>query len=234
MIHTRPVILFLSGFGDGASLFAKMHDTDLARDFDLRPLSMPGFGAPRQSDETTLKSLADWVVDQANVSGAEIVVAHSVASLVAALAAMVPGSPITRILSVEGNITAQDAYFSGTAADFPDPTSFRTAFLGRLTEMAKGNPVFAAFRDRVSAADPLALWQLGRDARRYSAQVVPGEILLAAAQAVYLYNPVNCPQSTLDWLDQNPMPRILMDGASHWPSIDQPDLLAQAIRQALD
>ena len=233
MTSTRPIILFLSGFGDGAGLFETMHNTDLAQDYDLRPLSMPGFGAPRQAGETTLQTLADWVAQEAASTGAEIVVAHSVASLVAALAAMTTDSPIRTILSIEGNITAEDAYFSGTAADYPDPDTFRSAFLGRLTEMAETRPVYARFRDRVALADPVALWQLGRDARRYSAEVVPGDVLMAAANVVYLYNPDNCPKTTLDWLDHNPMPRILMEGASHWPSQDQPDLLALTIRQAL-
>ncbi len=92
MTSTRPIILFLSGFGDGAGLFEPMHDTDLAQDYDLRPLSMHGFGAPRQAGETTLQTLADWVAKEAGSTGAEIVVAHSVASLVAALAAMTADS----------------------------------------------------------------------------------------------------------------------------------------------
>jgi hypothetical protein len=99
--------------------------------------------------------------------------------------------------------------------------------------MAETRPVYARFRDRVALADPIALWQLWRDARRYSAEVVPGYVLMAAANAVCLYNPDNCSKSTLDWLEDNPVPRFLMEGASHWPNLDQSDLLARTIRQAL-
>ena len=56
---------------------------------------------------------------------------------------------------------------------------------------------------------------------------------MAAASVVYFYNPSNCPDSTLQWLDQSPMPRIRLDTASHWPSVDQPQTLADRIAEAL-
>ena len=229
----RRAILFIAGFGDNASMFAGLSGTHLADTYRLLPVDVPGFGAPPLETETTLASLASFVVDMARQTGAEIIAAHSVASIIASLAAKQPGCPITTILSLEGNITADDAYFSGTAADYDSPDAFRGAFLERLDEMAVEAPGITRYRECVSQADPLALWQLGKDARRFSTDHVPGEILAEAAQVIYLYNPENCPQTTLHWLDENPMDRIVLENASHWVSVDQPELLADRIAAAL-
>ena len=229
----RPVVLFIAGFGDNASMFEGLADTGIAKDYRLRPFNLPGFGAPSLSGETTLDVLAQIVAERSKEIGAGIIVAHSVASIIASLAAEKPGCPLTTILSLEGNITAEDAYFSGTAADYDDPAAFRIAFLDRLEEMSQTAPIIERYRQAVSEADPVALWQLGADARRFSAMHVPGEVLQSAAKAVYLYNPENCPRSTLEWLEENPMDRIVLENATHWPSVDQPDLLADKIVQAL-
>ena len=107
------------------------------------------------------------------------------------------------------------------------------AFLERLDEMAVNEPIIARYRESVSQADPLALWQLGTDARRFSSEHVPGDVLAEAAHVTYLYNPRNCPEATLCWLDANPMDRIVLENATHWASVDQPATLADKIAEAL-
>ena len=229
----RAKILFIAGFGDNASMFSGLYQTALAEIYDMRPIDLPGFGRPALESETTLKSLAEFVAERAKEIGAEIIVAHSVASIIASLATKEPNCPITTILSLEGNITADDAYFSGMAADYDDPYTFRAAFLERLDKMARSKPVLARYRDAVSQADPAALWELGNDARRFSIKHAPGNMLASAGKVVYLYNPENCPASTLEWLKNNPMERIVLTNASHWKSVDQPKQLAERILQAL-
>ncbi len=231
---TRPSIILIAGFGDNASMFDGLARTHLADDYRLVPLDLPGFGAPPLDTEATLRNLAQVVVDKAKETGSEIIVAHSVASIIATLAAQNPDSPLNTIISLEGNITAEDAYFSGTAADHDNPLSFRTGFLGRLDEMGRTEPIIRRYREEVSKADALALWQLGTDARRFSSEHVPGEILENAAKVTYIYSTQNCPDSTLRWLEKSQMARIVLDNATHWVSVDQPDLLADKIIEALN
>ncbi len=214
-------------------MFEGLSKTHLPETYRLLPIDLPGFGAPALKCQTTLETLADFVAEQAMESGAEIIVAHSVASIIASLAARRSDCPLKTIISLEGNITPEDAYFSGTAADFDDPAEFRAAFLDRLDQMAKDAPVIARYRQSVSVADQLALWQLGKDARRFSSQHVPGDVLHSSGNVVYLYNPENCPEPTIQWLKDNPMERIVLENATHWKSVDQPHLLADIIASAL-
>jgi len=230
---TRPAMLLIAGFGDNGSMFANLSQTSLADTHRLLPLDLPGFGAPALDTDTTLDALAMFVAAEAQRTGAEIVVAHSVASIIASIAARKPGCPLNTIVSLEGNITAEDAYFSGSAADYDSPGAFRQAFLGRLDEMAASTPIIARYREAVSHADPQALWQLGKDARQFSVTHVPGHVLAEAGAVTYIYNPANCPDATLSWLDQNPMDRIILESASRWPTVDQPEIVAEKISIAL-
>ena len=226
-------MLLIAGFGDNATMFDGLLETRLADEFHVVPLDLPGFGRQADSGRTTLRSLADFVVKQAQEIGAEIIVAHSVASIIASMAAGRADCPLRTIVSLEGNLTAEDAYFSGTATDFDNPQEFRTAFLARLGKLAAGAPVIARYREQVAQADPHAMWELGCDARRFSERTHPGEFLAVSAEAVYLYNPKNCPESSLNWLASSDLPRLVLENATHWKSVDQPVQLAGKIDDAL-
>ena len=60
----RPVVMFIAGFGDNASMFSGLLETHLARTYRLLPIDLPGFGAPPPEAETTLSSLANFVAEQ--------------------------------------------------------------------------------------------------------------------------------------------------------------------------
>ena len=228
-------MLCIAGFGDDSSMFDALTGPALSSSVDVVQFDLPGFGAPAFSRRpTTLNAVAEVVDAKARRIGAHIVLAHSVASIIASLAALRAGSPIQMILSLEGNLTAEDAYFSGTAANYDTPFAFRDAFLERLSNLAdeKGD-IVARYREVVSRADPKALWQLGRDAYEFSQKCVPGDLLARSADVTYLYNPENLPTPSLRWLDEHDMRRIQLEIASHWASVDCPDLLAEAIKTAL-
>lgn len=221
----------IAGFGDNASMFEPLARTQLAEACRLELLNLPGFGAGDALRPTTLQALGDRVAAKAGEAGATVVIAHSVASIIASLAAREPTGPIDTVISLEGNLTAADAYFSGTAANYPDPQAFRSSFMAKLQR--KSDPLLVRYCTVVAEADALALWQLGCDAKRFSEETVPGEVLMQARAAAYLYNPANCPPETLEWLERHPLPRYRLDGASHWPTLDQPDETARAILHAL-
>ncbi len=229
----RSSVIMIAGFGDDGSMYDALKDTDLSRSHNLIPLNMPGFGAPARNGDTTLLTLATFVNNAAKQSGARTVVAHSVASIIASLAATGPGSTIKNIISLEGNLTPEDAYFSGSAADYDSPKSFHAAFLMRLKNMAAGDGILQRYYETVNKADPLALWQLGVDAKRFSVSNHPGEVLASSADVTYIYNPENCPESSIKWLENSSLNSHVLHEASHWPSVDKPVQLAEIISLAL-
>jgi len=188
---SRPAIVCIAGFGDNTRMFDALHSTDAASRIRFIPLDLPGFGSPAL-DKTSLDTLAEYVLELCREESAKSLMAHSVASIIASLAAKKSEGDIQRIISLEGNLTADDAYFSGTAADFDDADEFKAAFLKRLMNFGD-DPIIAAYRKRVVQADPIALWELGCDARQFSKNKSPGETLIRSADVLYLYNPKNCP-----------------------------------------
>lgn len=233
MTLERPNIICIAGFGDDSSMFEPLRSTELNQRCNLIPLDLPGFGNTLPLEHTSLQVLGQFVHECALQDNVQIIIAHSVASIVASMAATRPQNIITTVFSLEGNLTEADAYYSGSAAEYGDPNEFKTAFLTRLANMADGDPIITRYRSIVENADPQALWQLGCDARAFSKKHVPGELLMKVANTRYFYNPANCPVETLDWLKQHPIPRTRLEGASHCPTIDQPELTANAIVRAL-
>jgi len=231
----RQSIVLTAGFGDSSEMYGSLFETPLASKYRLIPIDLPGFGgAPPLAGDTTLASLAEFVADRAKQEGARTIIAHSASSIIASLAADGFGRPIDTILSLEGNITAEDAYFSGSAANYTDPSEFKDAFIKRLGEMSETQPIVARYLRSVSCADARALWELGCDVRRFSARISPGEILSRSAEVFYLYNPSNCPEATLVWLRTSSIHLIRADSASHWISVDQPEELSRLALAALE
>ena len=227
-------IVCVAGFGDNASMFEPLQKTELANTHTLIGLNLPGFGAPPSEAPATLRAFADILHEAVLRAEAHFVMAHSVASLIAVLAAQKQGSPIELILSLEGNLTPEDAYFSGTAAGYSNAGEFKTAFLERLEVLAEtGGPEITRYREIVSLADPRTLWELGCDAHAYSSEHIPGDELVSACRAVYFFNSANLPDASLRWLSNHTLDRRELPGASHWPTIDQPTELSSAILSAL-
>ena len=229
----KPGMLCLAGFGDDATLFEPLLQTELARKVDVWPIDLPGFGGVDALKETSVRSLAQFVASEVQRRQAKVIMAHSVASIVATVAVESLHAPLPLIVSLEGNLTVDDAYFSGLAADFEDPTQFKAAFLEKLAKIDDERGVIARYRARVATSDPQALWQLGRDAKSFSLQQAPGERLRRSADVVYIYNPENCPAASLKWLAAQPLDGVVVDGASHWATIDQPGSVAKAVMAAL-
>ena len=134
----------------------------------------------------------------------------SLGSITASLAAARTTPQVHTVISIEGNLTPEDAYFSGSAARYGSAVEFRTAFLSRLDDMADESPVVSRYRHQVAKADPRSLWELGCDAHEFSATRSPGDVLSNAAPRVhYLYNPANTPAATIRWLETHQLPRTL-------------------------
>lgn len=105
--------------------------------------------------------------------------------------------------------------------------------LVRLDEMAVSASIIARYRQSIAQAHPLAFWQLGIDARRFSARHIPGGISAQLQAVTYFCNPDNRPESALRWLDEHSMNRIVLENTTHCTSVDQPEVLTDKILEVL-
>jgi pimeloyl-ACP methyl ester carboxylesterase len=133
------------------------------------------------------------------------------------------------LFSIEGNLTAEDAYFSGRAADFDDAYIFKQHFLDDIWNMAQTRSILRRYFATALLADPTALWQLGRDARRMSVGDAPGQAYRDVQPSLYYWSPANMAESTARWIVKFNLDRRQFTNASHWPTVDQPNATARAI-----
>ncbi len=230
-------IVLLAGFGDNGSAYDGFADTVLVDDYQLIAADLPGFGDTEpESRPLDLERAAQLVANVIVEHDARIIIGHSLGSIIASLAATRTAPQVHTIISLEGNLTPEDAYFSGSAAQYATPKQFRAEFLDRLDELAEESEVVVRYRNQVAGADPRVLWELGCDAHRFSTTRSPGAVLQAAAPRVhYIYSPANMPTETLSWLEDHPdLPHTQLAGASHWMMLDQPKLLAQRVVSIID
>lgn len=226
-------VLALAGFGDNGSMYEPLVREGARLGLEIRSLELPGSGAALLDGTTSLPRLAHYVAGAAADIGARAIIAHSVASIIASLAARELGCPIDAIISLEGNLLAGDAYFSGLAADFATPAAFRAALLQRVERLAISDPALARYRSELEKAHWPSLWELGRAARAFSEKTHPGRLLAQSGRVLYVLNRANCATVSLDWLASSGIETCELPGASHWPSIDRPVDLAKAIADFL-
>jgi len=230
---TGQTLLFLHAFADCGLTFAPLFDTALAERFRLVVIDLAGFGAsPRQDNVLTIAQHAEHVAALARslpAAGPIGLVAHSVASMIAVEAAPRLGELFGGLFSIEGNLTSDDAYFSGRAADFDDARLFKQRFLDDIWNLAQTRHILRRFFAAAVMADPIAMWQLGRDARRMSTGDAPGQAYRRVRPSLYCWSPANMAETTRHWIAKSDLDQHQLANASHWPSVDQPNETARAI-----
>lgn len=138
------------------------------------------------------------------------------------------------LLSIEGNLTAADAYFSGRAADFDDAGPFKQRFLDDIWSMAQTESSLRRFFATAVLADPIALWQLGRDARRMSIGDAPGQAYRRIRPSLYYWSPANTAETTRRWIAESDLDQQQFANAGHWRTLDQPNETARVIAAFFD
>ena len=231
-------LILLHAFADSSLAFTPLFATPLADRFRLVAPDLAGFGAsPPRHNVRTIADHAEAVgalVASLPMPGPVGLVAHSVASMIAVEAVPRLGARFAGLFSIEGNLTAEDAYFSGRAADFADPFTFKLRFLDDLWTMAQEQVALRRYFAGAMLADATAMWELGRDARRRSIDDRPGQAYRRIRPSLYYWSPATTLESTQRWIAQSGIEQRQFTDASHWPMVDRPEDTAGAITAFFD
>ncbi len=229
-VATAPVVITIHGFADDSSAFTPLADTALNKSFRLVFCDLPGFGMSPAKNRSRIGDLAAFVLRLADaMSPSEPVglMAHSVGSPIAVAAAHAGPERVGAILSIEGNLTHQDAYFSGRAAKYGEPTAFKAAFCDQVAAMAKENHSMDRYRAAVETADAQAMWELGKDAATLGLNDGFGlayrHLAVLGIETLYLWGRHNSPSDTIQFVDQNQLANVEFVSSGHWKSVDDPN-----------
>ena len=229
-----PKLICLHGFADSGQMFAPLSETALGEEFELVVPDLPGFGAsPRDSSVNRIRDFARAVAAIATrVSPGEPVglIGHSIASAIAVdTVAELPKAPLG-VFSIEGNLTEEDAYFSGKAAEWDSASSFKEAFCAEIWRGSERDPELRRYFGGVVMADAEAMWNLGRDARRVSVGDAVGRAYRALdVPTLYYWGLATTSERTREFIESSSLPNRRYEVESHWPTVASPAATATAI-----
>ena len=239
---TPPTLICIHGIADEGNAFAALSKTSLADKFEILQPDLPGFGGAGAVADVplTINACRDFILklmETASPRQRVGLVGHSIGAAIAVAVALSAPSKVCGVFSVEGNLTEADAFLSGKAANFDDPTAFKTEFVAFLSAEAKSNPSIARYLTAARKADAQAMWSLGRDVvvrgagHQFGAQMLSlNEAKIPHAYYWGRHNTAECTRDWIDCVDAGAFRSIEFTEAGHWPFIDDPAETARTIQ----
>ncbi|HEY5818277.1 MAG TPA: alpha/beta hydrolase [Mesorhizobium sp.] len=228
---TGRTILCLHGFGDNGSMFLPLEDTDTAKAFSFVCPDIPGMGAsPLDNDLVSVDDYAKWLIRvtrEISIFGPVGLVAHSAASPVAVRAIELEPDLFCGLFSIEGNLTENDAFFSGKAADYDDPELFKAALLKTIWRDGEKDKNAGRFYSTIAQCDAQALWRFGRLIKSIGAGAGRAFVSLAVPR-VYYWSRTSTNGDTRAFIESHRFDSVTYDGG-HMPTLESPDETANAI-----
>jgi pimeloyl-ACP methyl ester carboxylesterase len=222
----------LHAFGDSHLAFREAFAQPLAHDCRVLLLDLPGHGAspPRPDGLTinTASTLLAELVSQYSERRQLVLVAHSMAALIATRLAR-ELAQVRMVVSVEGNLTPADAYFSAQAAAYDDPQTFSAHLRQQIDRLAVEDDRVRRYVCSLAFADPFTLWTLGRSV---AACAAPGlEYADLSCASMYYWDPEGAAASAQPFLASRGLRHRPLGGLGHWPMVSDPDAFYAALRQ---
>lgn len=234
-----PILLFVPAFGDCGVCYNGVFGTDLAQRYRLVALDLWGFGAsPARAD---VQSFADFcealerLVSKLTADGPIGLIAHSIAGSMAVEVAHSLGEKVAGVFSIEGNLTPDDAMFTGRANNFDDPLDFKASFLDDIWALGQESEALRHYYAGARMGDPRTMWSLGRDAGRVSEENRLGHSFRKLKRpALYYWSKESTPEATQEWIATAGIRNETYLDAGHWPMVDQPEATAERIGRFFD
>ena len=229
----------MHGFADSGDMYLPLAATELTDHFEIIAIDLPGFGvSPRNSAVNTIEDFAKTIAALASLISPDKpigLVGHSIASAIAiAMVNALAVAPIG-VFSIEGTLTAADAYFSGKAVNWDSPHEFKEAFSNEIWRASEQNVDLRRYFGGVIVANADAMWQLGRDAHRVSEHNAVGRAYQSVSvPSLYYWGAATTPPSTQLFIKNNALNNRQYDVNSHWPTVTSPAQTAIAIAEFFD
>lgn len=233
--HARAAIdiWFHPAFGDSHLSFREAFASSLGRLARIFVFDPPGHGAspPRQGGLTVEDAARAWrdLLARYSASRPIVLVAHSMASLIASRTARLLRRPPALVISIEGNLTRADAYYTGLAAQFDAPDEFYASFRSRIMTTARRSEVVRRFACSLQFADPMTLWTLGRSV---SDDPDPGAAFLRLkCPWIHYWDAASSSKGSRAYIKRHRLPNRRLDGLGHWPMVKSPATFYSAVEK---
>jgi pimeloyl-ACP methyl ester carboxylesterase len=214
-------IFIIHGFGESGLSFSNALDSTLANQNNIWITDLPGFGAsPYQCNFTTIEDYLlhlENLIKATAITNKIILIGHSFGGVIATLLCERLEGLIQGIISVEGNLTQADSYFSGWAGQYDDGVKFKQDFTKLLFDKAKTRPEFELYFASAIIADPKAFIVLGKASRLLTKNEDAGNRYIdLKIPKLYLWGDVDTPLVTQQFIDKNDLIHYCLKDKTHW------------------
>ena len=241
-------ILYVHGLGESALCFERlMADSRLARwrhlAVDLVGYGKSTWGAEPLSLDQHAERLAQAVArrDASEAKlGTLVVVGHSMGGVIGTRLCEHLGAGACAFINVEGNVSRPDCGYSGRAVKYSLDEWLASGFDQVLDAIhhheGESTDVRRAYGASILMCDPRAYHRNSRELVEISTQETGARRLAALdAEVVYVHGaPRGVGPRTLELLEQAGIETVRVEGAGHWPFLDQHDAFVEAMAGFLD
>lgn len=237
--RARPILLLLHCFGDTGRSYARLMAHPLLQNYHLVAPDLWGFGAsPRGTRPCTVDETSAALIDFIETAFPNRmigVVGHSIMAAMAVAVAHQTPTRVAGVFSIEGCLLPEDVFYPGKAAAYEDPERFKADFLDEIWELGRTKLALRHFHAGVSVADPVALWELGRDAHRLGTERrLSNPYMTLTRPNLYYWSNATTPAATQALITRSKLPNHRYDGPSHWPMVDTVEETAVVLKDFFD
>jgi len=220
-----PLVVCVHGFADDGTVFLPL--AGAAAPFSFAAVDLPGFGASPPLEAPGVGALAEVLARViAGLGGPAVLLAHSMGGPVAVEAARRAPDAVAGLVSLEGNMTEEDAWLSRRALKHDDPRPFHEALAGAILRRAADDPARRRGAAAALASDPLTLWRLGREVAQARGTCFGDAFAALAIPTLYVFDRASTPAATADFVERRGLAQRVLDGVGHFPTVAAPGVVA--------
>jgi len=237
-----PALWMFHGFADSSLAFSELLHSEVAARFGLFAPDLPGFGVSPPdaacSSVDAYTDLFETLINDVTPDRPIGLIGHSVGAVIAVALAERLRDRTLGLMSIEGNLTPADAYFSGSAADYDLAAEFKQVFTDAIWRRANEDTDARTYRRyyaSVLQADADTMWRFGSDVRQISDAGAVGEAYLTlACPSLYYWAPATTPEETQKFIAAHDLANRRYADTGHWPMISDPLETAAAVSGYFD
>lgn len=201
-------------------------EATVLKEYSLFIPDFPGFGVspspsrPHLIDDSA--QLLESLITIYSSNNPVMLVAHSLGGLIATKVALSLGKKVLGYVSVEGNITQPDTFYSGKAAMAVDPLLWKEAFAREIYQLGLHDEAIRRYYLSLKMASPVALDAWAKSGVEETGKDSGGvNFLKVSCPTLYIYGKKSIPQESKLFLEKNKIEAIELEHSGHWPMIDE-------------
>ncbi|MBN1882270.1 MAG: alpha/beta hydrolase [Deltaproteobacteria bacterium] len=224
----RGCIWYVHGFCCSGHLYENVFDSVLCDDFSIYLPDFPGFGAsppviPPHTVADSALLLSD-LVRKVTGDAPVFFLCHSLGGIVGTKAAKELGRSVRGCVSVEGNLTRQDAFLTGLSEGFDDAGAFYDHLAGIFLPLAQADPTQRRFTAGFLSADPDSVLAWGTSCAEATGETAAGdEFRTLSMPTLFVWGGKSLPEMSKEYIERYDMNHLAFPNAGHNVMVDEPE-----------